>query len=476
MKISKLKIRNLFGIREYDSDGQNVELQGSTGAGKTSVLDAIKYALTNKSDREYIIYKGEQEGEVFVETDTGLSIHRKARTNKADYKSIKQFGDKVEKNETFIRQFFTELQLNPIEFSKMTVQEQNRIILDLIDFKWDTNWIQEQFGEIPSGVDYEQNILCVLHDIQSDKGNYFQKREEINRDRRHKQAFIEEIGLKLPKGYNAKVWEDKNLGEIYTKIEKIRNENDRIKEAKTILEGADDKKNALLNSKLLKNEQLINEEKDAIRNQEIIIEELQNKIQDAKNRISTIQRETSHAIELLDGEYKLESSKLAGEIEQVTELAKGEIKDYSELQAEATHTEEMKAFINEYKRMVDLQKQVEDLTNQSEDLTTKIEKARTLPGEILENSNIPVEGLTIKDGIPLINGLPISNLSDGEKFELCISVAIKNPEALQMLLIDGIEKLSSEKREKVYSNLKKRGVQFIATRTTDDEDLTVIQL
>ena len=86
--ITKIKIKNLFGIREYEADGSSLELSGKNGTGKSSVLDAIKYALTNKSDRDYIVHKGENEGEIIVETDTGLSIDRKVRIGKAPYKSV----------------------------------------------------------------------------------------------------------------------------------------------------------------------------------------------------------------------------------------------------------------------------------------------------------------------------------------------------------------------------------------------------
>ena len=74
---------------------------------------------------------------------------------------------------------------------------------------------------------------------------------------------------------------------------------------------------------------------------------------------------------------------------------------------------------------------------ESNSLTEKIELARTLPGTILETAEIPIEGLSVKDGIPLINGLPVSNLSEGEKLDLCIDVAIQNPSGLQIILIDG---------------------------------------
>ena len=53
------------------------------------------------------------------------------------------------------------MQLSPTEFINMSKQEQNRAILDLIDFKWDLNWIKEKFGEIPTGINYEQKFKNV---------------------------------------------------------------------------------------------------------------------------------------------------------------------------------------------------------------------------------------------------------------------------------------------------------------------------
>ena len=78
MKTTKITIKNLFGIRETTLDGKSVEISGPKGSGKTSVLDAIRYALTNRSDRDYIVHQGADEGEIIIETNTGLSIDRKA--------------------------------------------------------------------------------------------------------------------------------------------------------------------------------------------------------------------------------------------------------------------------------------------------------------------------------------------------------------------------------------------------------------
>ena len=134
MKITKIKIKNILGIQELELDGKDYELTGSKGAGKTSVLDAIRYALTNQSPRPLIVRKGETEGEILIETDTGISVSRKPRNGKADYKNIRQNGKTIQSPESFINEIFTPLQLDPISFLEKSDQEQNRIILNLIDY------------------------------------------------------------------------------------------------------------------------------------------------------------------------------------------------------------------------------------------------------------------------------------------------------------------------------------------------------
>lgn len=476
MNITKIKIRNLFGIKEYETEGKSVELSGKNGTGKTSVIDAIRYALTNKSDREYIVRNGETEGEILIETDNGLRINRKARTQQADYKSIKRNGAEVGSPEAFLKDIFTELQLSPVEFMQMDKKHQNAIILDMIEYEWSLATIKEWFGEIVPDINYEQNILQVLNDIQAESGYYFQRRQDINRDIKNKNAIVAEIGASIPVGYTAEKWENANLSDIYTKIERIRKDNETIEKAKTIIETRDNKVRKFEADKEIAISVLDREttfrfgeiEKETIR--------LQEQIKALGVEKESLEIKKIDKLSVIDNQYKADVAKYDAEVEEYKPFANKPIEPLTELQEQASTTEKMKEYLNEYRRMIKLQSDVEQLDEQSKNLTVKIEKARTLPGEILETATIPIEGLTVKDGIPLINGLPVSNLSEGEKLDLCIDVAIQKPNGLQIILIDGVEKLSTENRERLYKKCKDKGLQFIATRTTDDEDLTVMEL
>ena len=476
MKATKITIKNLFGITETELDGRSVEITGTNGTGKTSVIDSIRYALTNGSSRDYVIHKGEKEGEIIVETDTGIYINRKKRTEQADYKSVKDCGKEVSSPENFLKQLFTPLQLDPVAFTQMTKKEQNRAILDLIEFPWDLNWIREQFGEIPQGIDYSQNILQVLSDIQSENGDYFKSRQDINRDIRNEKAFIGDIAKDIPEHFNAAEWESFDLAEAYKKISAAKEMNSRIQRAKVFRDSYDNKIRGFQGEK----ESAVAAEKLAVSNQrEAIlksIERMKAEIAAGESKLASLDGILADKIALAESRYNENVARLDSDIKVADEYADKIPVETAPLEEQAAHAEQMKKYINEYNRMRNMQEEVKELTAASDKLTAKIELARSLPGKILETASIPIEGFTVENGIPLIHGLPVSNLSEGEQLELCVDVALSKPNNLQIILIDGAEKLSAENREKLYNKCREKGVQFIATRTTDSAEMEVTYL
>lgn len=474
--ITKIKIKNLFGIREYETDGSSLELSGKNGTGKSSVLDAIKYALTNKSDRDYIVHKGETEGEIIVETDTGLSIDRKARIGKAPYKSVKRDGLEVGSPEAFLKELFTPLQLNPIEFMNMDKKQQNAIILDMIEYPWDMNKIKEWFGEIPAWVSYDQNILSVLNDIQSENGNYYRLRRDIDRDIRNSKAFVKEIATCIPSGYDVEKWEQASAGDIYRQIERLQKENQNIERAKLLRDSRDNKIRKFDADREIEIAALDREIANRANQIDKSIASLNEQIRAYETEKEQLASKKTDKLEVIEQTYKANVARFDAEIAEYAEYVDKQPQDVTALQEQAQEIEKMQSHINEYKRMLRLQSEIEEMQAQSQELTDKIEKARTLPGEILMNCTIPIAGLTVENGTPLINGLPVSNLSEGEKLDLCIDVAIQNPNGLNIILIDGVEKLATDLREKLYQKCKDKGLQFIATRTTDDDTMTVVTL
>lgn len=386
IKISKIKISNLFGIKEQNLDGRSIEITGSNGQGKTSILDAIRYALTNSSERDYIVKKGESEGEILIETDTGLSINRKKRTQSSDYKSIKQNEKEINSPESFLKEIFTPMQLNPVEFTQMSKQEQNRIILDLIEFDWDLNWIKEKFGEIPSGVDYSQNILEVLNEIQSEDGEYYKARQDINRDIRNNRAFISDIADGLPEKYDAEKWEKFNLTEKLKELMTIKEQNARINEAKQFIANYDNKVKGYEAERQIAisaEEKNISIERENLQKE---IARLEEQIKGDKEKLNNLDNTLEDRKKIANLEYEKKIAALDESIGRAKEFAQKTPVDITEMQAECDLAEKMKSYINEYKRMKEYEKQIEELNIQSQEYTKKIELARNLPRRNFKNS------------------------------------------------------------------------------------------
>ena len=476
MKTTKIIIKNLFGIKEAALDGRSVELSGPKGSGKTSVLDAIRYALTNRSDREYIIHQGADEGEIIIETDTGLSIDRKARTAKSDTVKVRDGAMLQTRPAEFLSGIFTPLQLDPVAFTQMPRQEKNRVILSLIDFAWDMNWIQEQFGEIPKGVDYSKHILEVLSDIQAENGVYFQSRQNLNRDIRNKRAFISDIARDIPADYDAARWEAYPTREKYQELERIREANSRIERAKAFREGFEAKKRGLeaeRDIQLAAVAQDISAQRESVTGD---IQRLEAQLAAAREKLDSLAQRQREREEVEHARFREAVAKLERDMGVADQYAGQEIQDTSTLSAELDEAEQMRSHLNEYRRMRDMQTELDELIAKSQALTDKIELARELPATILAQASIPVEDLTVKDGVPLIHGLPISNLSDGELLELCVDITVSRPGQLGIILVDGAERLDSVSRERLYAKCKAKGLQLIATRVTDTEELEVVEL
>jgi DNA repair exonuclease SbcCD ATPase subunit len=476
MKTTKITIRNLFGISERTLDGHSVELSGPKGTGKTSVLDAIRYALTNRSDRDYIIRQGADEGEILIETDTGLNINRKARTNAADSVKVRDGSLTHTRPAEFLNKIFTPLQLNPIEFTQMSRQEKNRVILNLVEFPWDTNWIAEQFGEIPRGVDYSKHILEVLADIQSEDGAYYKSRQNINRDIRNNLALIEEIAKDIPDGYQAEKWEKYPLGEKYGELDRIKEHNATIERAKAFKAAYEDKKRGI---QATRDMDIAAEEKRIQSRRENInleVERLRSEIRALETERDGLDVEIEKEKRLINSQDETALAKLDKDTDIADKYINEEPTDTTALQAEVETAEAMKRHLNEYRRMTAKQAETDELTAQSEELTRKIELARELPSEILKTATIPIAGLTVENGVPLINGLPVSNLSGGETLDLCVEIAAAKPGQLNILLIDEIGRLDTKSRASLYRKCIEKGVHFIATRAADTDEIEVTAL
>jgi len=180
MKISRLSIKNFLGINEVNLDLKKINyLQGPKGSGKTSLLEAIEKIFTNKNRRTEIVKHGENESCLYARTDDGLEIDRKVRTDKSDYLKVRKNEAAAPSTETFLRSMIQGQIFRPLDWINLSVDEQTKSILSMLEIGWTMEQIEGWFGEIPSGIDYQMHILQILKAIET---KYFKEREAVNRE------------------------------------------------------------------------------------------------------------------------------------------------------------------------------------------------------------------------------------------------------------------------------------------------------
>ena len=289
-------------------------------------------------------------------------------------------------------------------------------------------------------------------------------------------AQIQGYSESLPAAYDAERWEAYDLPGKYKELTNAETYNSQISRAQAFSDSFSGKMRgyeADMEIAISGHRKAIDAERADIN---AAIARLKAEIKANEDKLNSLDSKLADKEAIEQAEYEKRVAQLQKDMGIATEYVSRKPIDTKPLKEEITLAEKMRELLPNYRRMVMLQEEVTKLEAESNELTQKIELARNLPGEILANAEIPVAGLSVKDGVPFINGMPVSNLSEGEQLDLCIDVALSKRSGLQLVLIDGIEKLSESNRNRVYQKCKDNGIQFIATRTTDEGDLQVVTL
>ena len=239
MKIKKIQIRNFLGIEEFGIDTGKINVfKGAKGTGKSSIIEAIEKTFANKDRRTEVVKHGENEATLFIETDNGIEIDRRIRTEKADYLKIRKGEEGVPSTEKFLRSLIKGDIFRPVDWINMDEKEQAKSILNMLQINWSQDDIFNWFGEITSNIDFNQHILVVLKAIET---KYFKDREEVNRKIKELKTQINVILKELPADYDGEIWRNKKIQEYYNKVSEAQKINSLIDTAKALQENFEDK-------------------------------------------------------------------------------------------------------------------------------------------------------------------------------------------------------------------------------------------
>ncbi|NFO40826.1 hypothetical protein FDB42_12110 [Clostridium botulinum] len=199
-----------------------------------------------------------------------------------------------------------------------------------------------------------------------------------------------------------------------------------------------------------------------------------------ENKISAKHQELIGLDEKEEAEKRNINEKIKSEIEKeeirigkaAKYLEEHEVIDIEPLQEEANKVQEMVSYLREWDRISEIRdNQLSPKERYSEELTTKIDKARTLPRELLKTAKMPIDGISVDtEGRVRINETLIDGLSDGEKLELAMRVAKAQCGPLKVICMDKWESLDSFSQEQLIKEMTDDDYQYFVTEVAQTEN------
>ena len=412
MKIVKLRIEQYLGIEELETEvGQLALIEGGTGAGKTSILDAIAGAIggDKAAGRPRLMRDGADKAVVLITLDNGLTIRRTV-TAAGSRVEVAHGDRKIEKPQAWLQQVFGPLDVfEPVTWLNKNEKAQAEDLLMLLPLEVS----QERYAELSGGillpdVEYDGHPLAVLGKIE--KALYVW-RTAVNAEAKGAAATATEVRSGIPEGFDAKAVRGVELREKF----------DELRDAQA------------------HNAQMEGEQRRLAK------------------------------CEALMADLAAQLDRAANEAEMVRDwLAENSPEDTAALEEAVATFEEQKRVLGQFDYATERAFIARAKGGEAEALTALIETVRGEPARLLSTAPSPVEGLSVDEtGTVTIGGRPLGNLSGGERVRLALQVAKARQGSAGLMLVDGLEQLDADLRAEFLAQAEAdEETQYLVTLVT----------
>lgn len=453
MNIIKLVVNNIGGVEafELDAQGRHVVIGGPNAAGKSTILRAIAGALGGAKERGAMpLRAGATDGEVVVDLGD-LVVRWRTNDRGNDYLTVENADGARYKSPTkMLEKLFGARTFDPLAFVDLPPREQARAIADLV------------------GVD--------LDALDAKRAEIYEARTDANRSVKSYETMA--AGYVVPDGTPE---EPVDVGAIVAKLRDAERENAKLVELEA------------------KAERLRIEEQRAADALEAEKGEADNRIEAGANsdRIAIVSLErqiTGLQAELAEAQKcrHTASAKAVAQraVEAATErcnaamLARGraEVDLEGMSTVDTTDLERSLAEADETNKAVEIRRQrtkaeelAAEIRAEAEALTARIAEIDEEKRAAIAAAKLPIEGLSIDDGVVTWQGRPLSVLSSSEQLRVSVALGIAAHPDIAVMLPDRWGDLDDERRALVREMADEAGVQIITTVVGEkDEDITVV--
>lgn len=418
VKINSLELENIKRVQavqlEPTKDGLTV-IGGRNGQGKTSVLDAITWAL---GGGKYKPDNPNREGantpaKLKVELDNGIIVERQGKSGTLRVTDVN--GGKG--GQALLDAFISQLALDLPRFMMGSDADKATALLQTLGIDEELSTIDEQIRST------------------------YQDRQLVGRDAKSKRMYADNLPF-----YNGVPHAPVVVSDLVHKQQAILEQNS---------------KNQSYRMQAVELDRQARQAEDAKITAEQQICEIKNQLEKAQAYAAHVAEQAQKARENANLALKQAQSL----IDQSTEEIENEIAS-----AEMTNNQ---VLANKAKQQA-LQAAV-DAENEYTELTNKLETLRKSRIALLDNSPLPLADLSINDDGKLIyRGQTWGSMSGSE--QLCVATAIvraTKPEC-GFVLIDKLEQMDSQTLSEFGAWAKNQGLQVIGTRVATDDTCNII--
>lgn len=115
-----------------------------------------------------------------------------------------------------------------------------------------------------------------------------------------------------------------------------------------------------------------------------------------------------------------------------------------------------------------------DYRNQYEKLTTQINEVRKRKSDLLDNANLPLPGLSVKEGELIYNGQAWDNMSGADQLRVSTAIVRKLKPNCGFILLDKLEQMDIDTLNEFGQWLESEGLQAIATRVGTGDECSIL--
>lgn len=396
VKINELLIENVKRVKavqfEPSADGLTI-IGGRNGQGKTSVLDAIAWALGGNNYKPSV---PERDGalvppNLHIELSNGLIVERKGKNS--TLKVTDPNGNKS--GQQLLNEFVSTLALDLPKFINGSDKDKADSLLKILGI-----------GDVLAQLDTKENQL-------------YAQRTEVGRiaDRKKKAADEMPMYPNVPK-------EPVSATELIKQQQKILARNG---------ENEQKRQNAARYERMLAEAQIAFDEAKAA-------------LQKAEQDCLTARK----SAEDLHDESTAELEKNLAEIEALNiKIRANSTKEAAEVEAN-------------------------NLQQEYDGLTEQIESVREERSKLLDSAELPLPGLSVKDGKLIYNNMPWDGMSGSDQLKVATAIVRKLNPQCGFVLMDKLEQMDLETLREFGAWLKQEGLQVIATRVSTGDECSII--